>query len=57
MDGEIEAMMGDDDAQYALECVLARLSEDELSRILADLPARAREHIRLTVADYPGGPQ
>ena len=43
-----------DEAQYALECVLARLSEDELRRILEDLPPRAREHIRLTAADFPG---
>jgi len=42
------------EAQYALECVLARLSGDELRRILRDLPPRAREHVRLTAADYPG---
>ncbi len=43
------------DAQYALECVLARLTEGELVRILPDLPPRAHEHIRLTAADYSGG--
>ncbi len=41
------------EAQYPLECVIARLSEDELRRILEDLPLRAREHIRLTAADFP----
>jgi hypothetical protein len=43
-----------DEAQYALECVLARLRPEELRRILEDLPERAREHIRLTAADFPG---
>ncbi len=43
-----------EEAQYALECVLARLTEEELRRVFDDLPPRAREHIRLTGADYPG---
>ena len=52
---EFEELYGRDDAQYALECVLSRMTDDELARILASLPPRrAREHIRLTVADYPG---
>ncbi len=51
-DQEIDEM---GDAQYALECVLARLTEGELARILPGLPPRAYEHVRLTVADYPGG--
>ncbi len=42
------------EAQYALECVLARMTEDEMRRILGDLPPRAVEHIRLTAADFPG---
>ena len=43
------------EAQYALECILARLSEEEFLRVYDDLPPRAREHVRLTAADYPGG--
>ncbi len=56
VDEPYEAEKGEEarEAQYALECVLARLSEDELRRILADLPPRAREHVRLTAADFPG---
>ena len=41
-------------AQYALECVLARMTEDELARVLSSLPTQAYEHIRLTAADFPG---
>ena len=37
-------------AQYALECVLVRLTEAELQRVIDDLPTRAREHIRVTTA-------
>ena len=37
-DQEIDEM---GDAQYALECVLARLTEGELVHILSDLPPRA----------------
>ncbi len=51
---EFEELYGRDDAQYALECVLSRMTDDELARMLASLPPRAREHIRLMVADYPG---
>jgi hypothetical protein len=36
------------EAQYALECVLVRLTEAELQRVIEDLPPRAREHIRAT---------
>ncbi|MDP8951320.1 MAG: hypothetical protein M3N18_03605 [Actinomycetota bacterium] len=49
--GEME-----EEAQYALECVLARMTEEELLRVFRDLPPRASEHIRLTAADYPGLP-
>src|SRR5215217_8074463 len=38
------------EAQYALECVLVRLTEAELQRVIDDLPQRAREHIRVTTA-------
>ena len=38
------------EAQYALECVLVRLTEAELQRVIDDLPKRAREHIRVTTA-------
>jgi hypothetical protein len=38
------------EAQYALECVLLRLTEAELQRVIDDLPQRAREHIRVTTA-------
>ena len=43
------------EAQYALECILARLEEGEFRRVYDDLPFRAREHVRLTLADYPVG--
>jgi len=38
------------EAQYALECVLVRLTEAELQRVIDDLPPRAREHIRASTA-------
>jgi hypothetical protein len=38
------------EAQYALECVLVRLTEADLQRVVDDLPQRAREHIRATTA-------
>ena len=38
------------EAQYALECVLVRLTETELQRVIDDLPPRAREHIKVTTA-------
>ena len=38
------------EAQYALECVILRLTEAELQRVIDDLPPRAREHIRATTA-------
>jgi hypothetical protein len=38
------------EAQYALECVLVRLTEAELQRVIDDLPPRAREYIRVTTA-------
>ena len=38
------------EAQYALECVLVRLTEAELQRVVDDLPPRARRHIRVTTA-------
>jgi hypothetical protein len=38
------------EAQYALECVLVRLTEAELQRVIDDLPQRAREYIRATTA-------
>ena len=38
------------EAQYALECVLVRLTEAEIQRVIEDLPPRAREHIRATTA-------
>jgi hypothetical protein len=37
-------------AQYALECVLVRLTEAELQRVIDDVPPRVREHIRATTA-------
>jgi hypothetical protein len=46
--------MSEEEAQYALECVLSRMQEDELRRVLESLPSRALEHIRLTAADFPG---
>jgi hypothetical protein len=45
---QIDEMGEAREAQYALECVLARLTEAELQRVIADLPPRAREHIRVT---------
>jgi hypothetical protein len=38
------------EAQYVLECVLVRLTEAELKRVIDDLPPRARGHIRATTA-------
>jgi hypothetical protein len=38
------------EAQYALECVLVRLTEAELQRVIDDLPPRVREYIRVTTA-------
>ena len=51
-DQEIDDM---GEAQYALECVIARMTREELARILPGLPPRAYEHVRLTAAGYPGG--
>jgi hypothetical protein len=45
---QIDEMREAREAQYALECVLVRLSEVELQRVIDDLPPRAREHIRAT---------
>ena len=49
-EGQIEEMGEAREAQYALECVLVRLTEAELQRVIDDLPPRAREHIRVTTA-------
>jgi hypothetical protein len=38
------------EAQYTLKCVLVRLTEAELQRVIDDPPKRAREHIRVTTA-------
>jgi hypothetical protein len=38
------------EAHYALECVLVRLTEAELQRVIDDLPPRVREYIRATTA-------
>ena len=38
------------EAQYALECVLVRLTEAEPQRVIDELPPRARGHIRATTA-------
>ena len=38
------------EAQFALECVLLRLTEAELQRVIDDLPPRVREYIRVTTA-------
>ena len=38
------------EAQYALECVLLRLTETELERVIYDLPPRAREYFRVSKA-------
>jgi hypothetical protein len=54
------------DAQYALECVLARLTEDDLRRTLPTLPQRVGEHLQATLprgekkmetTNYEGGMQ
>jgi hypothetical protein len=47
---QIDEMGEAREAQYALECVLVRLTEAELQRVIDDLPPRAREHIRATTA-------
>ena len=47
---QIDEMGEAREAQYALECVLVRLTEAELQRVIDDLPQRAREHIRVTGA-------
>jgi hypothetical protein len=49
-EGQIEEMGEAREAQYALECVLVRLTEAELQRVVDDLPPRARRHIRVTTA-------
>jgi hypothetical protein len=45
---QIDEMGEAREAQYALECVLVRLTEAEIQRVIDDLPPRAREHIRAT---------
>jgi len=47
---QIDEMREAREAQYALECVLVRLTEAELQRVVDDLPPRARRHIRATTA-------
>ena len=47
---QIDEMGEAREAQYALECVLVRLTEAELQRVIDDLPPRAREYIRATTA-------
>jgi hypothetical protein len=47
---QIDEMEEAREAQYALECVLVRLTEAELQRVIDDLPPRARRHIRGTTA-------
>ena len=47
---QIDEMGEAKDAQYALVCVLVRLPEAELQRVIDDLPPRARRHIRVTTA-------
>ena len=47
---QIDEMGEAREAQYALECVLVRLTEAELQRVIDDLPPRAREHIRASTA-------
>ena len=49
-EGQIDELREARDAQYALECVLVRLTEAELQRVIDDLPPRAREYIRATTA-------
>jgi hypothetical protein len=63
-DRQIDEMGEAREAQYALECVLVRLTEAELQRVVDDLPPRARRHIRATAAhkmrhlgeEYPDWP-
>jgi hypothetical protein len=43
-EGQIEEMGEAREAQYALECVLVRLTEAELQRVIDDLPQRAGAH-------------
>jgi hypothetical protein len=47
---QIDEMGEAREAQYALECVLVRLTEAELQRVIDDLPPRVREYIRATTA-------
>ena len=47
---QIEELGEAREAQYALECVLVRLTEAELQRVIDDLPTRASRHIRVTTA-------
>src|SRR5215213_3416493 len=47
---QIDELGASSEAQYALECVLVRLTEAELQRVIDDLPPRAREYIRATTA-------
>ena len=47
---QIDEMGASREAQYALECVLVRLTEAELQRVIDDVPPRAREYIRATTA-------
>jgi hypothetical protein len=47
---QIDELGASREAQYALECVLVRLTEAELHHVIDDLPPRAREHIRVTTA-------
>jgi hypothetical protein len=49
-EGQIDEFGEAREAQYALECVLVRLTEAELKRAIDDLLQRAREHIRVTTA-------
>jgi len=53
-EGQIDEMGEAREAQYALECVLLRLTEAELERVIYDLPPRAREYIRVTTAHKIG---
>jgi hypothetical protein len=48
---QIDEMGEAREAQYALECVIVRLTEAELQRVIDDLPPRAREHIRATTTN------
>jgi hypothetical protein len=49
-EGQIDELGEAREAQYVLECVLVRLTEAELQRVIDDLPPRAREYIRATTA-------